>query len=610
MTFATLSEIFYNSIQAFADRPALRWKTGGKWKDLSYADLGQRVQEFANGLLSLGMDRGDKVAIFAKNSPEWAIADWASVAHGFVTVPIYDTLTAEKAGYILRDSGARVVVVQTLDHLNKVRSIRKSLPALRYIVLIEEIFEKQLEPNEYLFDQVYQQGRTYRAKHKGELEKLRGKVAADDLASIVYTSGTTGEPKGALLTHGNFASNVQTACVLIAFQPGDVALSFLPLSHVFERMAGHFTLIYRGCTIAYAESVEKVPDNLQEVQPHLMMSVPRLYEKMYARVQEKVRSDSFVKRYIFKKAIETGKKYIRDKYELRVVNPSTEKAWKRYDHLVFSKLKARVGGRLRFFVSGGAPLSREIHEFFTAAGMPILQGYGLTETSPVIAANSLEHGFRIGSVGKPWPDADIKIAEDGEILVKGPMVFKGYHNKRKETEEVFTKDGYFKTGDIGRIDDDGFLYVTDRKKELIVMSNGKKVAPQPLENELKTKPGVGIAILIGNNRPYMTALLSPDMEALKKFAADQKVAFSKPEELLSKPAVQALFQRAVDTVNESLSQYEKIKQFRVLPQEITPQSEELTPTLKVKRRVVDEKHKTLIEAMYARDVRVEAALRA
>jgi long-chain acyl-CoA synthetase len=598
-TGVTLTQIFDTSTEKFAKTPALRWKTGSGWTDLSYADLRQRVEDFAGGLLALGMDRGDRVAIFSKNCPEWAITDWAAVVHGFVTVPIYDTLTAEKAAYILKDAGARVCVVQTKAQLEKVRSVRKQLPALRHVVVIDEVFEKFLETGEHLFDQVYKMGRAHNAKHKTDLTKLRSQVKPDDLASIVYTSGTTGEPKGAMLTHNNFASNVDAALSIIPFEPGYVTLSFLPLSHVFERMAGHFTMVRAGCTIAYAESIEKVPDNLQEIKPHTMMSVPRLYEKLYARVQEKVKSDSFLKRFIFGKAIETGKKYVHEKYTLKVENPSTVRKYKRYDKLVFSKLRERVGGRLLFFVSGGAPLSAEIHEFFTAASLPILIGYGLTETSPVISANSLSYGFRIGSAGKPLPGADVQIASDGEILVKGPMVFQGYWKKPADTKEAFTRDGYFKTGDIGHLDEDGFLYITDRKKELLVMSNGKKVAPQPIENLLKTQPGVGMAVLVGNNRNYITALLSPDTEAVKKHAQAKGVSDDSLAELVTHPEVQRLFVDAVARVNEDLSQYEKIKRFKVLPAELTQETGELTPTLKVKRRVVDEKYQALVDELYA-----------
>jgi len=590
----SLADLFDRSVSAFAERPAMRWKEGDAWKDLTYAELGRRVEDVAWGLLSLGMDRGDRFAIFAKNSPDWAMADWAGITHGFVTVPIYDTLTAEKAGYILKDSGARVCIVQTKAHLEKVRSVRKELPALRHIVVMEEVFDKFLEPGEVLFEDLPKRGQAHAAKHKDELLKLRSSVRADEVASIVYTSGTTGEPKGVMLTHANFVSNIDAALSIIPFEPGYITLSWLPLSHVFERMAGHFTMVRAGCTIAYAESIEKIPANLQEVQPHTMMSTPRLYEKFYARVNATMAESSFVKRFLFRKAVEAGRQYVREKYVDGRVTKATERKHKRYDRLVYSKMRTRMGGRIIFMVSGGAPLSPEIHEFFTAVGLPILQGYGLTETSPVISANSLSNGFRIGSAGRPLPGVDVRIAEDGEILVKGPLVFEGYWKKAAETKDAFTKDGYFKTGDIGRIDGDGFLYITDRKKELIVMSNGKKVAPQPIENQLKTRPGIGNAVLVGNNRPYIAALLSPDLEALRKVSKTPDAAAT-----LAHPDVQALLARHVAEVNEALSQYEKIKRFRVLPAELSPETGEITPSLKVMRRVVDEKYKVLIASLYA-----------
>jgi long-chain acyl-CoA synthetase len=589
----SLADMFDASVSQHASRPALRWKAGAAWKDLSYAELGRRVEDFAWGLLALGMDRGDRFAIFGKNSPEWAIADWAGITHGWITVPIYDTLTAEKAGYILKDSGARVCVVQTKAHLEKIRAARKQAPALRHVIVIEEVFEKFLETGEILFDEAGKRGRAYAAKHKGELEKLRAAVKADDLASIVYTSGTTGEPKGAMLTHSNFASNVDAALAIIPIEAGYITLSGLPLSHVFERMAGHFTMIRAGCTIAYAESIEKIRDNLVEVRPTIMMSTPRLYEKFYARVQESMQEASFVKRYLFRKAVEAGRRYVHEKYVLGVESRATLRQHRRYDRLVYSKMRDRMGGRLLFMVSGGAALSPEIHEFFTAVGLPILQGYGLTETSPVISANSLSNGFRIGSAGKPLPGVDVRIADDGEILVKGPLVFQGYWKKPAETKEAFTRDGYFRTGDIGRIDEDGFLYITDRKKELIVMSNGKKVAPQPIENQFKTRPGFANAVLIGNDRPYIGLLISPDLEALRK------IAKKGTKDVLADPAVQAHFERHVAEVNESLSQYETIKRFRVLPAELSQETGEITPSLKVMRRVVDQKYQALIGSLYA-----------
>lgn len=597
MTDETLTQLFDRSVKAHSKRPALRWKQGERWRDWTYKELDEKVSAFANGLLALGLEPGDRLAIFSKNNPQWAVADWASVTHGFVTVPIYDTLTEEAAAYILNDSDARVVVVQTEDHLNKIRKVRKKVPKLRHVVVIQELFEKSLQPGEHLFDQVYALGKNLPKTRQGERAALKQKVKPESIASIVYTSGTTGEPKGALLTHGNFASNCSGALECVPIDPGYVSLSFLPLSHVFERMGGHFTMIKAGGTIAYAESIEKVPENLVEVRPHVVFSVPRLYEKLYARIQDQVRKGSFLKRYFFRKAVAVGEQYVHEKYDLKVENPATLRKWKKYDKLVFSKLKQRVGGRLEFFVSGGAPLSPEIHKFFTAAGLPILQGYGLTETSPVVAVNRLT-AMRIGSVGPPISAAEIQIAEDGEILVRGPMVFKGYHGKREATKEVFTDDGFFRTGDIGHLDEDGFLFITDRKKELIILSNGKNVAPQPIENALKTKRGIAQAVIIGNNRPFISALLAPDFEALSDYAKDNGIAGSAPEVLVKHPKVRELFDQHVREVNETLNRYEQVKKYDVLAAELTQESGELTPTLKIKRRVVDEKYAPVIAGLY------------
>lgn len=595
---ATLAQIFADSVKKNAARPALRWKKNKEWREMSYADLENRVKDFAGALISWGIKKGDRIAIFAKNSPEWAIADWANVTSGFVTVPIYDTLTADKAAYILKDSGAKIVIVQGKEHLDKIRGVHKQLKDLKQIVIIEEMFEKSLDPTEHLFEDALKEGAAFGKKKPDEWTKLREAVKPDDVASIVYTSGTTGEPKGVILTQNNFASNVVASLTFFPLVAGDVALSFLPLSHVFERMAGHFTMIHAGVTIAYAESIEKVPENMQEVKPHVMMSVPRLYEKIYARVNEKVRHDSFIKRWIFGKAVATGKQYAHEKYTLKVTNPTTERKFKRFDKLVYSKLRERTGGRVKFFVSGGAALSKEIEEFFNAVNLPILQGYGLTETSPVISFNNFDH-LRFGSVGKPLPDADVKIVEEGEIVVKGPMVMKGYWQKPDATKEAFTADGYFRTGDIGKVDEDGFLFITDRKKELIVMSNGKKVAPQPIENDLKTKPGIGQAVIIGNQKNYITALLFPDLEAVKKYADEHGVKTVDTKELLASVPVVKLYEKNVNEVNQGLARYEQIKRFKVVSTELVPGAPELTPTLKIKRRVIDQQYGAQIVELYA-----------
>jgi long-chain acyl-CoA synthetase len=594
---ATLAQIFADAVKKNASRPALRWKKNKEWREMSYSALEQRVRDFAGALVSWGIKKGDRIAIFAKNSPEWAIADWAHVTSGFVTVPIYDTLTADKAAYILKDSAAKIVIVQGKEHLDKVRSVHKQLKDLKHVIIIEEMFEKSLDPNEHLFEDVLKDGAAFTKKKPDEWTKVRDAVKADDVASIVYTSGTTGEPKGVILTQNNFATNVITCLKYFPIEPGDVALSFLPLSHVFERMAGHFTMIHAGVTIAYAESIEKVPENMQEVKPHLMMSVPRLYEKIYARVHEKVKHDSFLKRWIFAKAVATGKQYAHEKYTLKVTNPSTQKKFKRFDRLVYSKLRERTGGRVKFFVSGGAALSKEIEEFFNAVNLPILQGYGLTETSPVISFNNFD-ALRFGSVGKPLPDADVKMGDEGEILVKGPMVMKGYWQKPEATKEAFTADGYFRTGDIGKLDEDGFLFITDRKKELIVMSNGKKVAPQPIENALKTKPGIGQAVLIGNQKNYISVLLFPDLDAIKKIADEQGLKAADTRELLAQEPIVKLYDKAVAEVNQGLARYEQVKRYKVLPVELVPGSEELTPSMKVKRRVIDERYRTQIQELY------------
>jgi long-chain acyl-CoA synthetase len=447
-------------------------------------------------------------------------------------------------------------------------------------------------------DEVREKGRPALQADPEAVRKRAAEVKETDLATLIYTSGTTGDPKGVMLTHRNLVSNtVASSQVFAAMGKDDVALSFLPLCHVFERMSGHYLMLLQGVSIAYAESVEKVPANMAEVRPTVMCSVPRLYEKMYARVHEKVASDPPLRQKIFRWAVGVGREMFRHQIDRTTPGLLLRAQFALADKLVFSKIKERTGGRLKLFVSGGAPLAREIAEFFGAAGLLILEGYGLTETSPVITVNRPD-AIKPGSVGLPIKDVEVKIAPDGEILTRGPHVMKGYFKKPDATAEAIDPEGWFHTGDIGVIDERGFLTITDRKKDIIVTSGGKNIAPQPIERLLKSSPLVGEVVMIGDRRNFPIALVIPAFEALEKWAREKSLSFASREELIARPEVVALYEQTVKETTGHLAQFERIKKIALLPREFSIETGELTPKLSVKRRVVEQKYKDVIDRLY------------
>lgn len=556
------------------------------------------VEDLASALIGLGVRRGDRVLILARNSIEWTSADLAILSVGAVTVPLYETLSEAKAEFILKDSGARVAFAGTPSQMAMLNRLKTRSPQLKNIICFSLPFDAERKDWAMSFDEALEYGRDARRTTSARLIARRRGVEPDDVASIVYTSGTTGEPKGASLSHRNFVSNVKAALEAVPeMGHDDVMLSFLPLSHVLERTAGHFLVLAAGATAYYAQSTEQVPEDLLEVRPTVMIAVPRLYEKMKARIEATVHGESPRRQRIFWWAVRVGTEAARARTTGRRL-PWTKRlaAWVA-DRLVFAKVRSRTGGRLRFFVSGGAHIEREIEELFWAAGLPILGGYGLTETSPVISVNTFA-ATRFGSVGKPLPGVEVRVADDGEILVRGPNVMAGYHNLPKETEGAFTEDGFFKTGDLGKLDADGFLHVTDRKKELIVMSTGKKVAPQEIENRLKASPLISEAVALGDGRSYVTALIVPDFEALRAWAEERGMVATN-EALVANPQVVAEYATRIDAVNANLSKFEAVKRFALVPREFTQEDGELTPTLKVKRRVVAERFAKEIQALYA-----------
>ncbi len=577
----------------FGSKPvALRSKRDGRWIDIGYRELADQVQDLSIGLQELGVRGGDRVAILSENRPEWAVADYACLAAGCADVPIYPTLPARQVEYILRDSGAVVALVSNAGQLEKVQAARQRLPALAHVVA----FDPGATGAVLHYAELLRRGRAARERYP-DWRAAALQAAPDDLATLIYTSGTTGDPKGVMLSHGNIASNVTTSVGLFEFTADDQCLSFLPLSHIFERMFGHYCMFHAGVVINYAESVDTVPADMQAVRPQLMASVPRLYEKIYARVLDSVRTSSPLRKKIFAWGRNVGERWAEATIAKRHVPAGLKLQRALADRLVFAKLRARTGGRIRFFISGGAPLSPDIARFFYAAGLPILEGYGLTETSPVMAVNTFEH-HRLGTVGQAIPDVEIRIAPDGEIVTRGPNVMCGYFNKPEATAEAIDEEGWFHTGDIGQLDADGYLSITDRKKDLIVTAGGKNIAPQPIENLAKTSKFVASAVMIGDRRPFPIMLVVPNAAQVKGWAQHKGLPDGELEQMLDHPEIRQKIEREVRMTLRDLAQYEMPKKLLLLAREFTVESGELTPTLKVKRRIVEEHNRAAIESLY------------
>lgn len=596
----TLISLLEHSIQHYGSKPALAHKPkGGTYQDISYTEFGESVDAFRKGLNALGVQKEDRVALLSENRPEWAITDFGSLKAGAVTVPMFSTLTAAQVGYILRDSGSKIICVSTSRQLEKVTAIRDEVPTLEQIIVFDPI-EGELPEGVIQFEGVCEldgQGQGIEVRNPSH-------ASEDDIATIIYTSGTTGDPKGVMLTHANFISNLQACKSLIEVSDADVLLSFLPLSHVFERLGGHYVPLSSGAKVAYAESTFTVAQNMREVAPTVMLSVPRLYETMHDRILRAVQEGSSLKQKIFHWGVSVGSSVSSVIQQGKKPSAILQLQQNIADKLVFAKLKAATGGRLRFFVSGGAALPQSIAEFFHAAGILILEGYGLTETSPVISMNHPAQ-WKFGTVGVPAPGVEVHIAEDGEILTRGPHVMKGYFNNEAATAEVIDGEGWFHTGDIGLIDEDGFVKITDRKKNIIVLSNGKNVAPQPIESELVQSPFIDQIMLVGNERKNLAALIVPNFEALKAWAAENNVATGGTDgetpPLHETREVQQLIQGDIRSRLTDFADFEQVRRFKLLEKEFSQEADEMTPTLKLKRNVIMERYGDAIEEMYPED---------
>ncbi len=595
MTLATLNDIFFKAVERSLDSLMLH-REMGKWLPISSQRFAAMVAGTAQALERWGIRKGDRVSILSENRPEWSVADIASLLVGAVTVPLYTTLTPEQTAFVLKDSGARVIFVSSEQHLRKILSIVSST-AVEKIVVMDRI-QLNGEPAAPGIQCVSMHDLFANATTRlaPKIEAKARAIGSDDLATIVYTSGTTGNSKGAMLTHGNIASNINYSLLGYEMRPGMISVSFLPLCHITARHVD-FAMLYHGVTLAYCPFIEQLPSVLLEVRPHTFVAVPRVYEKIY--LQAKQKAQGVPKRSIFDWAVAVG---ARHKPEVLAGKTPASWQWNLANKLVFSKIREGMGGRVETFISGGAPLGRELAEWYAAVGIRIHEGYGLTETSPVVAVNTpLNH--RIGTVGKVLPNVEVRIAEDGEILARGPSIFKGYWNRPEETRNAFVdgivEKGWFKTGDIGNVDADGYLSVTDRKKDLIKTSGGKFIAPQPIENSLKLNALIGTAAVLGDRRKFPAVLVSPNFGLLEDWARSHNVSFSSREELVASPKVQALYEQIIEELNKNLARFEKLKRVLLVADEFSIANGILTPSMKLKRRVVEERYRKQIDELYA-----------
>ena len=592
---ATLVDVFTRVVREHNRSDSLNYKKDGRWVSVSSDELLAQARNIAAGLHAIGLQHGDRVAILSESRVEWTLTDAGCIFGGVIDVPIYPTLTPPQVRYILKDSGASALFLEGRAKFDELTEILAECPQIKQIVYFDAagmsvshgLSLKELE----------ELGRNYQQQNPALLDRWAQEITPDDLATIIYTSGTTGEPKGVMLTHSNLVTNLIDSSDHLSFGDHDTALSVLPLSHVFERQAMYMYL-YRGIAVYFAESLQTIGPNLREVRPTVFVGVPRIFEKIYARIQERAAEAGKLAAMLLKWSVQVAREYAHCTLAHRPVPLFLKLKHAIAMRLVFAKWHAAFGGRIRLLISGGAALPDDLSYIYIGAGIPIIQGYGLTETSPVITTSFMDN-LRVGTVGRPIPNVDIRIASDGEIEVRGPNIMRGYYNKPDETRAVFTDDGWFKTGDVGALDADGFLRITDRKKELFKTSGGKYIAPQPIEQAIKGSRFVNQVVLIGAERKFAAALIVPEWEQLESYCKLKGIEVKNRRELCEHPRIIDLLLRQIDRLTPNLARYEKIKKVALLENEFTIEGGELTPTLKVKRRVIDQKYKDVIEKLYA-----------
>ncbi len=590
----TLVDVFIRVARKHKRPDTLNYKGGDRWNSISSDEMLQRAKSIAAGLHAIGVSAGDRVAILSESRVEWTLTDAGSIFAGTIDVPIYPTLMPPQVRYILNDSGASVLFLANREKFDELKDALGECPQVKHVVFFEPDGITGAEG--LTLAQLEEKGRELEQREPGHIDQSVLKTKPDDLATIIYTSGTTGEPKGVMLTHSNLVSNLVDSSGHLSFGEHDIALSVLPLSHVFERQAMYMYL-HQGMSVYFAESLQTIGPNLREVRPTVLVGVPRIFEKIYARIGERAAEAGKVSAALLAWSVSVARDYAKHVLAHEPVPVFLKLQHRIASKLVFSKWHWAFGGRMRLLVSGGAALPEDLQYIYLGVGIPIVQGYGLTETSPVITTSKIED-IRPGTVGTAIPNVDIRIAEDGEIEVRGPNIMQGYYNKPEETRAVFTSDGWFKTGDIGTLDKEGFLRITDRKKELFKTSGGKYISPQPIEQAIKGSRFVNQVVLIGAGRKFPAALIVPVWEQLESYCKLKGIEVKSRSELCHHPRIIDLIQRQINALTPNLAKYERIKKVALLEDEFTIEGGELTPTLKVKRRVIDDKYRDVIEKIY------------